>query len=135
MNKVSLMQSLGKVSASETGQVFRDLLRGHVREIFCEVMAAEVTALSDLKYTPSDSAHHRAGTSLGRVPYEGECEEVVHPRACCQPDVGPSREIELATYRVAKDPEQLQTQMIQAIPCGVSTRGVEDIKVSSTGVK
>lgn len=43
MNEVSLLQSLGQVSASETGQVFRDFLRGHIREMICEVMAAEVT--------------------------------------------------------------------------------------------
>ena len=42
MNEVSLLQSLGQVSASETGQVFR-LRRGHVHEMICEVMAAEVT--------------------------------------------------------------------------------------------
>ena len=29
MNEVSLLESLGQVSASETGQVFRDFLRGH----------------------------------------------------------------------------------------------------------
>ncbi len=28
MNEVSFLQSLGQVSASETGQVFRDFLRG-----------------------------------------------------------------------------------------------------------
>ncbi|EMI44879.1 hypothetical protein RRSWK_02612, partial [Rhodopirellula sp. SWK7] len=43
MNEVSLLQSLGQVSASETGEVFRDFIRGHVREMISEVMAAEVT--------------------------------------------------------------------------------------------
>ena len=38
MNEVSLLDSLGQVSASETGHVFRDFLRGHVREMICEVM-------------------------------------------------------------------------------------------------
>ena len=45
MNEVSLLQSLGQVSASQTAEIFRDFLRGHVREMICEVMAAEVTGL------------------------------------------------------------------------------------------
>ncbi|MBB3207359.1 hypothetical protein FHS27_003180 [Rhodopirellula rubra] len=45
MNEVSLLQSLGQVSASETGGVFRDFIRGHVRVMISVVMAAEVTQL------------------------------------------------------------------------------------------
>ena len=52
MNEVSLLESLGQVFSSQTGQVFRDFLRGQVREMICEVMAAEVTEL----YGPE---HHR----------------------------------------------------------------------------
>ena len=43
MNEDNLLQALGQVSSEEAGQVFRDYLRGHVREMICEVMAAEVT--------------------------------------------------------------------------------------------
>jgi transposase-like protein len=42
--------------------------------------------------------------------------------------------VELCSYRVAKDPEQLQAQVVQAIMSGVSTRGVESIKPNSPGV-
>ena len=45
MNEVSVLESLGQVSSSQTGQVLRDFLRGQVREMICEVMAAEVTEL------------------------------------------------------------------------------------------
>ncbi len=134
MNEVSLLQSLGQVSASETGQVFRDFLRGHIREMICEVMAAEVTELCGPKHAPSGSTHFRAGTSPGRVLYEGEREAVVRPRVRCKSDDGTSQEVELASYRIAKDPEQLQSQIVQAIVAGVSTRGVEEIKPSSPGV-
>ena len=135
MNEVSLLESLGQVSASQTGQVFRDFLRGHVREMICEVMAAEVTQLCGPKHAPSPNDHYRAGSSPGRVLYEGECEEVVRPRVRQQSSDGTSSEIELASYRVAKDPEQLQSQIIQAIVAGVSTRGIEEIKPNSPGVK
>ena len=53
MNEVSLLQSLGQVSTSQSGEVFRDFLRGQVREMICEVMAAEVTELCGPKHSPS----------------------------------------------------------------------------------
>jgi putative transposase len=135
MNEVSLLESLGQVSASQTGQVFRDFLRGHVREMICEVMAAEVTELCGPKHDPSSSDHYRAGSASGRVLYEGEREEVVRPRVRRQSDDGTSCEVELATYRVAKDPQQLRSQIVQAIVSGVSSRAIEQIKPNSPGVK
>ena len=135
MNEVSLLESLGQVSASQTGQVFRDFLRGHVREMICEVMAAEVTELCGPKHDPSSSDHYRAGSASGRVLYEGEREEVVRPRVRQQSGDGTSCEVELATYRVAKDPQQLRSQIVQAIVSGVSSRAIEQIKPNSPGVK
>ncbi len=135
MNEVSLLESLGQVSASETGQIFRDFLRGHVREMICEVIAAEVTELCGPKHDPSSSDHYRAGSSSGRVLYEGQREEVVRPRVRQKSCDGSSHEVELSTYRVAKDPQQLQEQIVQAIVSGVSARGVEEIKPNSPGVK
>ena len=43
MNEVALLRSLGQVSPSQPGQVFRDFLRGHLRQKICKVMATEVT--------------------------------------------------------------------------------------------
>lgn len=135
MNESSLLQALGQVSASETGQIFRNFLRGHVREMICEVMAAEVTELCGPKHAPSSSDHYRAGSSSGRVLYEGQREEVVRPRVRLKSSNGTSQEVELTSYRVAKDPEQLQAQIVQAIVAGVSARDIEEIKPNSPGVK
>ena len=98
MNEVSLLQSLGQVSASETGQVFREFLRGHVREMICEVMAAEVTELCGPKHHPSPSDHYRAGSAAGHVLVEGEREEVARPRVRQKSADGTSSEVELASY-------------------------------------
>ena len=103
MNEVSLLQSLGQVSASQSGQVFREFLRGHVREMICEVMAAEVTELCGPKHAPSPSDHYRAGTSPGRVLYEGEREEVIRPRVRCKSDDGASHEVDLASCDTPQD--------------------------------
>src|SRR6056297_2058351 len=134
MNEVSLLRSLGQVSASETGEVFRAFLRGHVREMISEVMAAEVTELCGPKHAPSPGDHYRAGSSPGRVLVDGEREEVVRPRVRCQDDQGASHEVELATYRVAKDPTQLQAQIMQAIIAGVSSRSARELKPNFPGV-
>ena len=134
MNEATVLEALGQVSAAETGQVFRDFLRGHVREMICEGMAAEVTQLGP-KHDPSPSDHYRAGSSPGRVLYEGEREDVTRPRVRQRSVDGSSHEVELTSYRAAKDPQQLQQQIVQAIVSGVSSRGIEEIKPSSLGVK
>lgn len=134
MNEVSLLQSLGQVSVEETGQVFRDFVRGHVREMICEVLAVEVTELCGPKHSPSESEHYRAGSSPGRVLYEGEREAITRPRVRRTVADGSSQEVELASYRVASDPEQLQSQIVEAIVAGVSTRGVSTVKPNSPGV-
>ena len=135
MNEVSLLQSLGQVSASQTGEVFRDFLRGQVREMICEVMAAEVTELCGPKHHPSSQDHYRAGTSPGRVLVEGDQEQVVRPRVRRKASDGTSGEVELASYTAAKDPQQLQAQIVQAIVSGVSSRAVEENHPKSPGVK
>ena len=45
MDDLNLTEALGQVSASEAGVIFRNFLRGGVRQMICEVMAAEVTEL------------------------------------------------------------------------------------------
>jgi hypothetical protein len=133
MNEVSLLQSFGQVSASETGQVFRDFPRGHVREMICEVMAAEVTEICGSKHHPSPSDHYRAGTATGRVLVEGERENVPRRRVRQKVPDGTSCEMELASCKAATDPQQLQAQIVQAIVSGISPRGIEEIKLNSPG--
>ena len=135
MNEVSVLESLGQVSSSQTGQVLRDFLRGQVREMICEVMAAEVTELCGPKHHPSSPDHYRAGTSPGCVLVEGDQEQVVRPRVRRKASDGTSREVELASYTAAKDPQQLQTQIVQAIVSGVSSRAIEENHPKSPGVK
>ena len=131
MNEVSLLQSPGQVSASQTGEVFRDFLRGPMREMICEVMAAEVNELCGPKHSPSSGDHYRAGSSQGRVLCKGEREEVVRVKS---PD-GTRSEVELASYRTAKDPQTVHSQIVQAIVSGVSPRNVEEMRPKSPGVK
>ena len=81
MDESKLLQSLGQVSSSEAGVVFRDYLRGCVRQMLSDVMAAEVTELCGAKHRPSDSDHFRSGSSPGRVLHEGQREDVKAPES------------------------------------------------------
>ena len=67
MDDCSIFATLGQVSSSDAGAVFRDFLRGSVRQMICEVMAAEVNELCGPKHHPSDSAHFRSGAQPGVV--------------------------------------------------------------------
>jgi putative transposase len=66
----SLFEQLGQVAASEAGDVFRNYLRGAVRRMFVDVMAAEVEELTGPKYHPTDDrVHRRAGSADRDVPW------------------------------------------------------------------
>jgi len=130
----NLYETLGQVSSSDAGQIFRDHLRGCVRQMICEVMAAEVDDLCGAKHQPSDSDHFRAGSSPGRVIVDGERESVVRPRVRKRSPDGGSEEAALASYRAACDPSQLQDSIVTALMHGVSTRDVEKVKPNSPGV-
>jgi putative transposase len=77
MDESNLYLSLGQVSVGEASEIFRDHLQGCVREMICEVMAAEVTALCGPKHSPTDGDLFRSGSSSGRVIFEGQREDVV----------------------------------------------------------
>ncbi|MFT7629579.1 MAG: putative transposase [Mariniblastus sp.] len=130
----NLYQTLGQVSSEEVGQIFREHIRGCVREMISEVMASEVSELCGPKHHPTESDCCRAGTSSGRVLFESEREDVIRPRVRKRNADGSSEEVVLATYRAAGDPTQLQDSIVSALMHGVSTRDVKKLKPNSPGV-
>ncbi len=104
-----------------------------------EVMAEEVNALCSPKlcgpkHRPNESDYTRAGSSPGRVLVDGGHEQVVRPRVHQTAQLAKPREVRLASYRAACDPEQLTGAMIQALASDVSTREVKNVKSNSPGV-
>lgn len=128
MNESSLLQSLGQVPSSDAGNVFRDHLRGAVRQMICDVMAEEVVELCGTKHQPSGGDMFRNGSSPGRVIYEGQREEVVRPRVRKRQSDGSTQEVQLASYQAACCPEQLRESIITAMVAGVSTREVAKVQ-------
>ena len=51
MTESILIETLGQAPSSDAGGIFRDYLRGCVREMICEVMAAEVNELCGPKHS------------------------------------------------------------------------------------
>ncbi len=72
MNEANLLQALGQVTASETGKIFREFLRGHVREMISEVMTVEVTELCGVKHSRSESDHHSTVHKVRSIRYGTE---------------------------------------------------------------
>lgn len=128
MNESSLLQSLGQVPPSDAANVFRDHLRGAVRQMITDVMAQEVNELCGAKHHPTDGDTFRNGSTPGRVIYEGQREEVVRPRVRQRQANGSTREIQLASYQAASCPEQLRESIITAMVAGVSTREVAKVQ-------
>ena len=134
MDESILLRELGQVSSEDAGVVFRAYLRGCVRQMLTDVMAAEVTELCGAKHRPSESDHFRAGSSPGRILHEGQREEVVRPRVRKRLPDGSSEEVTLATYTSANNPDELHASIVTALVAGVSTRSVQSTHAKSPGV-
>ncbi len=134
MDDLTLIETLGQVSSSEAGSIFRNFLRGGVRQMICEVMAAEVNELCGPKHGPNDSDFVRAGSSTGRVIAYGQREDLIRPRVRRQDGSGKQSEVKLETYQAANNPEELTASIIQALASGVSTREMKNVKPESPGV-
>ena len=91
MHDSILLPTLGQVSGSQVGEVFRTHLRGCVLQMFSEVMAEEVTALCGAKHHPSGGEYFRSGSSSGRVLVDGQREEIVRPRVRQRHAGGPGK--------------------------------------------
>jgi len=123
-----LLEQLGQVAASEAGGIFRDYLRGAVRCMLAEVMAAEVEELTGPKYHPTDDrTHRRAGSAGGQVLYEGRGETIKRPRVRRVNEDGTTKEVQLETYLAAQEPSELQAAIVRCLAAGTSSREVSAV--------
>ena len=135
MDYCRLLELLGQAEAGTTGEVFREFLRGGVRLMLADVMAAEVSGLCGTKYHPADEvACQRAGSAPGRVLWEGRSEAVQRPRVRRRNDDGSTQEVLLQTYQAAKQPDQLHSAILRALVAGVSGREMQAVHPKSSGL-
>ena len=135
MDQSNLIELLGQASVSEAGRIFREYLRGGVRMMLAEVMAAEVAELCGPKYHPSeDAVCQRAGSASGYVVWEGKREDVKRPRARRTNEDGRTEEVRLQTYESARQLDQLHRMAPRAFSAGVSGREMSDVHPESPEV-
>lgn len=133
MDQCSLIELLGQASASEAGEAFRQFLRGGVRQMFLDVMAAEVGELCGVKHHPiGEVAYRRAGSAPGSVLWEGNRDKVQRPRVRRQKQDGRSEEVRLRTYESARQPDQLHAIIVRSLIAGVSGREMKEVHPESS---
>lgn len=135
MDQSNLVELLGQASASETGGIFREFMRGSVRAMLTEVMVAEVALLCGRKYRPDEDATcKRAGSTSGYMIWEGSREDVKRPRARRTKEDGTTEEVQLRTYESAQQPDQLHAMVLRALSAGVSSREAKGVYPNSPSV-
>ena len=135
MDQCSLIALLGQANPGEAGDAFREFLRGGVRLMLADVLAAEVSGLCGAKYRPADDAAcQRAGSAPGNVLWEGKREAVQRPRVRRRKDDGTTEEVSLQAYQAAKQPDQLHAAVLRALVAGVSGREMQVVHPESPGV-
>ncbi len=133
MDQCSLIELLGQASASEAGEAFREFLRGGVRQVILEVMAAEVGELCGAKHHPSEEVgYRRAGSAPGSILWEGNRDEVQRPRVRREKGDGTTQEVRLQTYESARQPDQLHAIIIRSLIAGVSGREMQEVHRESS---
>lgn len=132
MDQFSELRRLGQIDSGEAGEIFREFLRGKVRESLVNIMAEEVAELCGPKHRPSrDAECRRAGSAKGAVLHEGRREEVVRPRVRRTHGDGATEEVRLATYESAKESGQLDAMLVAALMAGTSGREMQCVHPGS----
>jgi len=133
MDQCSLIELLGQVSAAEAGEAFREFLRGGVRQVIVDVMAAEVAELCGPKHYPSEGSEYcRGGSAPGNILWEGNRDEVRRPRVRRRKQDGATEEVRLQTYESARQPDQLHAIIIRSLVAGVSGREMKTVHPESS---
>lgn len=119
----SMLEALGQVEANEAGRVFRQYLRGAVREILTDVMVEEVNSLCGPSYHPDkESPRYRSGSARGYVYVESRRDEVSRPRVRKRNEDGSTEEVTLNSYRAAQDRQEVNWLLVQSLLAAGSTR-------------
>jgi putative transposase len=105
----------------EASELFKELIRGSVREAFWQMMTDEVELLCGPRYRPDEaSQYQRAGSEKGSVYLEGGKEEMRRPRVRHEEN----GEVKLESYRAASSQAGLFEQIVGMVGEGMSQRGV-----------
>lgn len=116
------VESILQAEAGESGKLFRDLLRGILRQTLNDLIEEEVSGLCGPKYDPiNGGSFYRSGNSPSSAYVLDRKEKISRPRVRERSESG-TREVRLKTLEAARDPAEWEATMFRGILCGVSCR-------------
>lgn len=132
MNDSDVTRLLAQAEQTDLCVVFRDWMRGIVRQTVLRVFEAETEALCGAMYRPEAGAQcYRAGSAQGSVLHEGRKEEVCRPRVRRRKEDGSSEEVRLQSYEAARERGHLEQMLLRTLCAGVSTREQRNVHPES----
>ncbi len=124
MNTENKRKLIEQYNSCESAQMFHELMHNSARKALLALMDEEVEMLCGSYYHPDEeSQYSRAGSTPTSAYIFTEKEEILRPRVRFS-DGSKNSEIELNTYKAAKDPQLWEESVMRAILSGVSTRKI-----------
>ena len=117
-------QAPAQAGIEDFNGIFREQLRGIVREGLLAMFEQEVTALCGDSYRPSSSAHRRAGSEMVTIQTTSGKERISKRRVREMLPDGREREVRLKSYSEAKRRKGMFDEVLEAICHGASGGGV-----------
>ena len=106
------------------GEIFREYMRGTIRETLWELMQEEVGILCGTCHRPElDASYRRAGSNDGVMYLNGSKEAIKRPRVRRRQVLGGEREVRLKTYEQARATKNIEEEVMAMVEEGVSARG------------
>lgn len=106
------------------GEIFRDYMRGTIRETLWELMQEEVGILCGISHRPELGAIcRRAGSNDGVMYLNGSKEAIKRPRVRRRQVLGGELELRLQTYEQARQTKNIEEEVMAMVEEGVSSRG------------
>ncbi len=132
MSEYDVTMLLMQTEQDDLGVVFRDWMRGMVRQTVLRVFEAETEALCGALYRPDEGAQcYRAGSAPGSVLHEGRKEAVCRPRVRRRKEDGSTEEVRLQSYEAARERGHLEQMLLRTLCAGVSTREQRNVHPES----
>jgi transposase-like protein len=124
MNEVNVLESLSQASLSDVSQVLSDHMRSVIKESLLRLMFEEASQLCGGFYHPDkNSKRVRAGSAKGAYTLNGVKESVVRPRVRVS-GASVDGEVDLVSYKAAKNADKVRSMIIKALGSGVSSNDV-----------
>jgi transposase-like protein len=127
MDQQTGMQAAAQAGIEDFSGIFRERLRGIVREGLLSMFEQEVTSLCGESYRPSESTHRRAGSEMVTIRTTSGPELISKRRVRKTSPDGVEREVRLKSYTEVKRRRGMFDEVLEAMCHGASGNGVSKL--------